>query len=137
MDVRNSYPEIPPRSNSTIRAELIGPDQCEALGHIVRSPSPVIGLCKTLVAAGHDPGLRLEACRGDVLCLTCRSIGEAATLEVNAYGTGFIRCPRRARRDPPMRSPRKAGVGHRPAPQIIPKAVVLAGLLNSPPEYAS
>lgn len=50
-----------------------------------------------LVDAGHDPGLPLEAWRNGVLCLRVRSIGEAAGLEINAHGTGFIlSCARRA-----------------------------------------
>jgi len=60
------------------------------------SGSPVLVLCRKLVEAGHDPAAPLEACRGDVLCLRVRSIGEAAQLEIGGNGVGFIRrCKRR------------------------------------------
>ena len=55
----------------------------------IKSPSPVLGLCRRLIAEGCDPTTPLEAYRGDTLCLTIRSIGEAAKLEVG--GVGFIR----------------------------------------------
>jgi hypothetical protein len=74
-----------------IRAELGGDDTASALGETVRSSSPVIALCRALVAAGHDPATPLEAYRGDTLCLKVRSIGEAANLEVGAKGVGFVK----------------------------------------------
>jgi hypothetical protein len=55
------------------------------------SSTPVLRLCRLLFAAGHDPATPLEAWRGDVLCLRIRSIGEAAGLEINPKGNGFIR----------------------------------------------
>lgn len=78
-----------------IRAELLGSSGCRAEGLSVRGSSPVLALCRQLVAAGYDPASRLEAYRGDVLCLMVRSIGEAAGLEVSGAGTGFIRSPDR------------------------------------------
>jgi len=57
----------------------------------VTTSAPVLELCRALVAAGHDPASRLDAYRGDVLCLQVRSIGEAARLEINGHGTGFKR----------------------------------------------
>jgi hypothetical protein len=47
-----------------IRAELVGDDACTALGKTVKSPSPVLALCRKLVDAGHDPATPLEAYRG-------------------------------------------------------------------------
>ena len=73
-----------------IRAELIGSDTCIALGIAVEASTPVLELCRKLLAAGHDRGSRLNVYRGDVLCLRVRSIGEGARLEINAKGTGFI-----------------------------------------------
>ena len=73
-----------------IRADLIGSDTCTALGLTCNSGSPVLALCRGLVEAGHDPAIPLEAYRGDVLCLCVRSIGDAAAVEVNARGTGFV-----------------------------------------------
>ena len=62
----------------TIRAELSGSDTCSAAGITARANAPVLAMCRHLVAAGHDPATRLEAYRGDVLCLTVRTIGEGA-----------------------------------------------------------
>ena len=78
-----------------IRAEISGDDRCEPRRHrplTVAGPGIVQG-------AGRrrpNPALSLQAFRGDTLCLTVRSIGEAARLEINAQGTDFI--PHRARR---------------------------------------
>ena len=86
-----------------IDAELSKDDICSAFGITVKSPSPVLSLCRKLVALGHDPSTPLDAWRGDVLCLRIRSIGEAARLEVNGEGTGFRRATKPAPA-PPMRS---------------------------------
>jgi hypothetical protein len=32
-------------------------------------------MCRALITAGHDPASRLEAYRGNLLCLRVRSIG--------------------------------------------------------------
>jgi hypothetical protein len=77
-------------SNSTIRAQLRGDDTCTALGITVYCQSPVLAMCGELVGRGLDPGLALHAYRSDTLCLTVRAIGEAARLEVNGHGSGFI-----------------------------------------------
>lgn len=76
---------------TAIRAEIAGSDTCVSSGITVRSPSPVLAICRALIDAGHDPATPLEAWRGHVLCLRVRSISEAARLEVNAHGTDFIR----------------------------------------------
>jgi hypothetical protein len=76
---------------SAIRAEIINSGQCSAEGITARGSSPVLALCRKLVAAGYDPSAPLEAWRGSTLCLRVRSIGEAAGLEVNGRGTGFKR----------------------------------------------
>jgi hypothetical protein len=86
----------------TIRAELIGDDICTAIGITARSSTPVLQICRQLIAAGHDPATPLHAHRGDVLCLIIRAIGEAATLEANGNGTGFRR-HRETDAAPPMR----------------------------------
>jgi hypothetical protein len=72
-----------------IHAQLIGATSCAALGVTISSSSPVLALCRKLVADGYDPATPLEVYRGETLCLKVRSIGEGARLEVNAYGTGF------------------------------------------------
>jgi hypothetical protein len=76
--------------NRMIRADLIGSDTCIALGLAINSSSPVLALCRALVESGHDTAIALDGYRGDVLCLRVRSIGDAAALEVNARGTGFV-----------------------------------------------
>jgi hypothetical protein len=74
-----------------IRAVLIGSARCEALGISVCDAAPILGLCRALVAAGHDPQLPLHAYRGDVLALRVRAIGEGAQLAVAGDGVGFRR----------------------------------------------
>jgi hypothetical protein len=86
----------------SIRAELTGSDTCSALGITVKSESPVLGLCRKLIEAGHDPATPVKAYRGDTLCLRLRSIGEAAALEISSKGTGF-KPARAVRTAPPMR----------------------------------
>ncbi len=58
-------------------------------GFTIRSPSPVIGLCRALLAAGYASSLPMEVYRNDVLALKVRSIGEVATLEI--HGSRFMR----------------------------------------------
>jgi hypothetical protein len=72
-----------------IVATLTGSDTASAEGIYVTSPSPVLALCRKLIVIGHDQALPLVAVRGQTVCLKIRSIGEAARLEINAYGTGF------------------------------------------------
>ena len=50
--------------------------------------SPVLAMCRALVAAGYDPTTPLHAYRGATLCLAVRSIGEGARLAVKAAGHG-------------------------------------------------
>ena len=72
----------PPAPQVFIRAELIGCNTCTALGISVCAAAPVLAICRSLIAAGHDPHKQLRVYRGDVLCLTVRSIGEGAGLTV-------------------------------------------------------
>jgi hypothetical protein len=72
-----------------IHAQLIGGNSCSAFGITISSPSPVLALCRKLVADGYDPSLPLEAYRGEMLALRVRSIGEAARLQVRSHGGGF------------------------------------------------
>jgi hypothetical protein len=95
------------------RAELVGSDTATALGISVMAHTPVLQLCRVLVANGHDPTTSLEAYREATLCLIIRSIGEGAELEPNARGTGFRR--RRAEdAGPAMRQTDRALVEDRP-----------------------
>jgi hypothetical protein len=98
-----------------IHAELSSSDTACALGITVQASAPVLALCRRLVETGCDPRTPLEAWRGNVLCLRIRSIGEGASLEINADGTGF-----RRRRAPDaaqaMRNSNRAAVrGARPS----------------------
>jgi hypothetical protein len=102
-----SYPELPPRSNRAIRAELHESNlcRCDAFGIEARS---VLAMCRALVAQGCDPESTLAAYRGRTLCLAIKTIGTAARLEVNTKGTGFVRAPA-VRTAPPMRRLGKPG----------------------------
>jgi hypothetical protein len=77
----------PPRQEP-IRAELTGSTVCTAAGITVNTGSPVLAMCRALIAAGYDPATPLHTYRGDTLCLTVRSIGEGARLLVKAAGHG-------------------------------------------------
>ena len=115
-----------------IRAELRGDNECRAAGHITRGTTPILAMCRKLVAAGIDPATPLECYRGTTLCLLVTSIGEAATLEPNSGGTCFTRrCIRRrttVRAAPPVAplatdAPRphtvdKKHLARRPAPAV-------------------
>jgi hypothetical protein len=74
---------------NSIRAELSSDSYCSALGVTIRSPSPVLALCRKLVEVStYAPGSALDAYRDGVLCLRVRSIGEAAGLNVASAGNG-------------------------------------------------
>jgi hypothetical protein len=77
-------------NHTPIRATLSGDDIATAFDISAQSSGPVLALCRQLVAAGHDPAMPLHAYRGDTLALIIRSIGEAANLEINGKGTGFV-----------------------------------------------
>src|SRR5262245_58281089 len=90
MDARIFYPDIPTKINTgLIVTELASYNTNTACGVTVRSPAPVLALCRRLIEAGHDPRSRLEAYRGSTLCLSVRSIGEAAALQIGGDGVGF------------------------------------------------
>jgi hypothetical protein len=94
---------------NAICAELIGSDTANAAGISVTAYTPVVELCKRLVASGHNPATPLKAYRGTTLCLIVRSIGTAAVLEINARGNGFRLC-RAADAAPPI-APKRPPVG--------------------------
>jgi hypothetical protein len=77
------------KPSQAIRAELIGSDLCAAAGYVARGTTPILALCRKLVAAGVNPALPLECYRGRVLAITVASIGQGAGLEINGHGTGF------------------------------------------------
>jgi hypothetical protein len=67
-----------------VRAELVGSSTATALGITGRGNAPVLDLCRKLVGAATDQDQPLEAFRGSTLCLTIRSIREAAGLKSTA-----------------------------------------------------
>jgi hypothetical protein len=97
---------------AVISATLVGCDHASAEGISVTSPSPVLALCRQLVARGYDPDLPLIAYRGSTLALRVRSIGEATRLRVGGHGIGFKTDPE-CGAAPPMRQPGRAAVKHR------------------------
>ena len=96
------------RHPQAIRAELIGSDLCIAAGYSTRGTTPILALCRTLVATGINPATPLECYRGRTLCLRIRSIGDAAELEINGWGTGFRKRPAAVVIAPPV-APLTAG----------------------------
>jgi len=78
----------------TIRAQLSSDTIAVSVGIEIKSPSPVLALCRRLLDEGCASSASLQAFRGDTLCLTVRSIGEAAELEV--VGGKFSRPQRRS-----------------------------------------
>jgi hypothetical protein len=84
----------PTTKTQALRAVIIGSNQTEANGITARGHAPVLGLCRALLEAGHDPDTPLDAYRGSTLCLRVRSIGEGARLTVKDSATGrprFVR----------------------------------------------
>jgi hypothetical protein len=65
-----------------VRIDLAGVDTAFAFGLTASGRSPVLKLCRMLVATGHDPAEPAESYRGSTLCLRIRSLGEAAGLMV-------------------------------------------------------
>jgi len=66
-----------------VRAELFGSNRCTAEGLVACTPSPVLAMCRMLLAAGIDGRRRLDAYRGATLCLTVSSIAYGASLVVD------------------------------------------------------
>jgi hypothetical protein len=78
-----------------LRAELTGSHTCTAAGLVGRGATPVLSLCRQLLAAGLDADSALEVYRGTTLAVRVRRIGEAAAIEIASDGIGF-----RAARNP-------------------------------------
>ena len=94
---------------TTIRAEIIGADRCDAEGLTVKAAAPVLAMCRKLISAGYDPSRPLNAYRGKVLALRVCPIGEGALLRVAGDGVGFAQeCPIGPPGAPPMRFPGSA-----------------------------
>jgi hypothetical protein len=77
-------------TQATIRAELIGSDQCTAGEITACGPAPILKLCRKLIAAGVDPDTRLVVYRGALACIIVNSIGEAAGLTVDEHNGPYF-----------------------------------------------
>jgi hypothetical protein len=75
---------------TTVIAKLIKDDTAQAGDVFCRGRSPVFALCRSLFAAGADPGSRLECYRGTTLALVVKSIGRGAKLIVKEPDRGRI-----------------------------------------------
>jgi hypothetical protein len=113
-DGRSSSPTS--TNTQVIRAELTGSSRCTTDGIVAISSSPVLQLCRKLLSAGVDPAAPLHAYRGSVLALIVQSIGEAANLDINSKGTGFVRYRPAVRIAPPMRPMAQVHHIHRVGP---------------------
>ena len=69
------------------RAYSTGVDTCSAANITAHTHTPVLTLCRKMIAAGVDPATELQVFRGDTLALTIRNIGEAAKLTVRESGS--------------------------------------------------
>ena len=125
LDRKSSLlPKLPPHRPSAatkaalIRAKLFGSTVCTAAGLISRGATPILNLCRRLVAAGHDPNSPLECYRDAVLALTVTSIGQGAALELNSHGSAFVAF-RERRAASPVRS--QAPAGPRLSPEPTPE----------------
>jgi hypothetical protein len=79
-------------SKNSLRAELSGSTIASAAGQLAIGNTPILLLCRQLIAAGIDPATSLEAWRGPTLCLRIRSIGAGAKLTVDEHnGTRFAK----------------------------------------------
>jgi hypothetical protein len=84
----NSEAKVSFDKKQALHAELAGDDMCSAAGIITRGSTPVLALCRELLAAGINPDVALHVHRRGVLALRVGAIGEAAALTVKTAGNG-------------------------------------------------
>jgi len=82
-----SYTNTGAACNSVI-AHLNGSNTCVAEGITARGATPVLVLCRQLLAAGLDPDSAMEVYRAGTLALRVRTLREAARLTVKTAGNG-------------------------------------------------
>jgi hypothetical protein len=70
-----------------LRAALSG-KCCVAEGVSARGNTPILALCRALMAAGYDPDRALHVYRGSVLAVIVSAIGKAAKLTVEDDSRG-------------------------------------------------
>ena len=80
-------------TRTSIHAALSGSTICSAAGQVAIGHTPVLALCRQLIAAGFAPATPVEVYRGNTLALRVRTIGEAARLRVGSHGVGFEALP--------------------------------------------
>jgi hypothetical protein len=73
---------------NTVVAHLSGSRTCTANGITACGATPVLALCRGLLAAGLDPDTALEVYRASTLALRVRSLREGAQLAVKTAGNG-------------------------------------------------
>ena len=78
-----------PYAQAPIRAELIGSNKAITADTTAVGTTPVLILCRQLLAQGVDPDRAMEVYRGATLALRIKSIGKAAGLEIASDGVGF------------------------------------------------
>ena len=76
------------QTRQVLRAELRGSTWCSIGDVVATGNTPVLALCRQLLAAGVDPDQALEVFRNGTLALRVRSIGDAARLTVKTGGNG-------------------------------------------------
>jgi hypothetical protein len=82
----NNRQRVP--KQDALSAELSGDSFCR-LGEVVTTGrTPVLALCRQLLAQGVSPDQALEVYRNGTLALRVRSIGEGARLTVKSAGNG-------------------------------------------------
>jgi hypothetical protein len=119
MSIQRPTPERQ-RTKLVIRAELVDDDTCRAAGFTANSHTPVLALCRSLIAAGLRPEVALEVFRAGTLALRVRSLAEGARLQINSKGTAFV-CAEAVRTAPPAAIKPPAATGHRTAaPGAVP-----------------
>jgi len=73
---------------NSIVAHLHGSNTCTGAGIAASGATPVLVLCRQLLAAGLDPDTALEVYRASTLALRVRSLREGARLTVKTAGNG-------------------------------------------------
>jgi hypothetical protein len=90
VNVRAAKSSFDSATLAVIVATITG-DTASAEGVHGTGSSPILHLCRKLIALGYDPALPLVAVRGQTIYLKIRAIGEVAKLSIKPTGNGFER----------------------------------------------
>jgi hypothetical protein len=77
-----------PNSKFPVKAELTGSRYCKALGMVATGRTPVLALCRVLLAQSVDPDQALVVYRNSLEALRVRSIRDGAKLTVKEPDRG-------------------------------------------------